>query len=99
DCCSVGPFVLNRVAPESLRGLGVGVEIPAVHRLAALAEPVHVHDRNEVVELVEGGMLERLPLRALADLAVAAKVPAAERQPVEPLARERHPYGVRQPLA
>ncbi len=90
---------LDRVAAERPRAIGVGVEIPAVHRLAALTEPVHVEDRDEVVELVERRVLERLPLRALGDLAVAAERPHAERQPVELLPRQRHADRVRQPLA
>jgi hypothetical protein len=57
-----------------------------VHRLAALAEPVDVDDRDQVVELVVRGVLERLPLGALGNLAVAAERPDAERQPVEPSA-------------
>ena len=90
---------LDRVAAEGARAVGVGVEIPAVHRLAALAEPVHVEDRDEVVELEVRRVLERLPLRALGDLAVAAERPDAERQPVELLAGERHADRVRQALA
>src|SRR5690242_19749477 len=50
-------------------------EIPAVHRLAALAEPVDVEDRREVVEPRERGMVERLPHRSLGELAVAAEAP------------------------
>ena len=90
---------LDRVAAEGARAVGVRVEIPAVHRLAALAEPVDVDDRDEVVELEMRRVLERLPLRALGDLAVAAKRPDAERQPVELLAGERHPHRVRKSLA
>src|ERR671922_182014 len=59
---------LDRVAAECARPVRVRVEVPAVHRLAALAEPVDVEDPDEVVELVVGRVLERLPLRALGDL-------------------------------
>src|SRR5437762_13648148 len=86
DRVAVVAVDLDRVAAERPRAVRVRVEIPAVHRLAALAEPVHVEDRDEVVELVEGGMLEGLPLRAFGDLAVATERPDAEREPVEPLA-------------
>ena len=90
---------LDRLPAESLGSLRVRVEIPAVHRLAALAEPVHVDDRDQVVELLVPGVLERLPHRALGHLAVAAEHPDPVREPVEPLARERDADAVRQPLA
>ena len=87
---------LDRMPAEGLGPLRVRVEIPAVHRLAALAEPVHVDDRDQVVELLVPGVLERLPHRALGHLAVAAQHPDPVREPVEPLARERDPDAVRQ---
>jgi hypothetical protein len=70
-----------------------------VHRLAALAEPVHVDDGREVVELVEGRVLERLPHGAFGDLAVAAEHPGAVGQAVELLAGERDSDPVRNALA
>src|SRR5213076_95803 len=76
----------------------VRVEIPAVHGLAALSEAVDVDDRGQVVEPVEGRVLERLPHRALGDLAVPAKHPDAVREPVELLAGERDPEAVRKSL-
>ena len=85
-------------ASRTREAVRVGREIPAVHRLAALAEPVDVDDRRQVVELVERGVLGRLPHRALGHLAVAADHPDAERQPVEPLAGERHADADRQAL-
>jgi hypothetical protein len=60
-----------------VRSLEVTVDLPAVHRLSALAEPVDVDDHDEVVEPVVGGMLERLPDRALRHLAVSAQDPDA----------------------
>ena len=90
---------LDRVPAEGARPVRVRVEVPAVHRLAALAEPVDVDDRDEVVELVVRAVLERLPLRALGDLAVAEEHPDAERKPVELLPGERHADAVRQALA
>jgi hypothetical protein len=70
-----------------------------VHRLAALPEPVDVEDRDDVVELVVGGVLEALPLRALGHLAVADEHPGAHRGPVEALPRDRHADAVREPLS
>ena len=89
---------LDRVPAEGFRPVRVRVEVPAVHRLAALAEPVDVDDRRQVVELLVGRVLERLPHRSLGHLAVAAEDPGAVRQAVEPLARERDAHAVRQPL-
>ena len=51
DRVDVVPVDLDRVPAERLGARDVDVEIPADHRLAALAEPVHVDDRREVVEL------------------------------------------------
>jgi hypothetical protein len=70
-----------------------------VHRLAALAEPVDVEDRGEVVELVERGVLDRLPHRAFRHLAVAADHPDAERQLVQALPGDRHADADRETLA
>jgi hypothetical protein len=60
-----------------------------VHRLAALAEPVDVEDHGQVVELPVGGVLERLPDRALGHLAVAGENPDAVRPRVDRLRGER----------
>ena len=99
DLLDVVPVDLDRVPAERAEALGVRGEIPAVHRLAALAEPVHVDDRGQVVELVEGGVLGRLPHRSLGHLAVAADHPDPEREPVELLAGERHADADRETLA
>ena len=99
DLLDVVAVDLDRVPAEGAEAVGVGGEVPAVHRLAALAEPVDVDDRRQVVELVERGVLGRLPHRALGHLAVAADDPDAEREPVEALAGERHADADRQPLA
>ena len=88
----------DRVPPESLRAGDVRVEIPADHRLAALAEPVDVDDRREVVEPEVRGVLERLPHRALGHLAVAAEHPHAARQVLEVLRGKRHPDADRKSL-
>jgi hypothetical protein len=93
------PVDLDRVPAEGLGALRVRVEVPAVHRLAALPEAVYVDDRDQVVELLVPRVLEGLPHRALGHLAVAAEHPRAVRQPVEPLPRERDAHAVREPLA
>jgi hypothetical protein len=89
---------LDRLPAEGPGALGVDVEIPAVHRLRALSEPVDVDDRGQVVELLVRAVIEGLPDRALGHLAVAAEHPDPVREPVEPLAGERHPDPDRQPL-
>ena len=99
DRVEVVPVDLERVPAERLGARDVRVEIPADHRLAALAEAVHVDDRREVVELEVRGVLERLPHRALGHLAVAAEHPHAVRDAVEVLAGERHADADRQALA
>ena len=99
DRVDVVPVDLDRRPAERLDAPRVRREIPAVHRLAALAEPVDVEDRDQVVEPRERRVLERLPHRALGELAVAAEAPDAVRQPVELLAGERHADRDRQPLA
>ena len=86
----------DRVPAERLGAPHVAVEVPADHRLARLAEPVDVDDRRQVVEAVEGGVLERLPDRALGHLGVAAQAPDAVGQAVEPAcppARRRRAIG------
>ena len=99
DLLDVVAVDLDRVPAERAQAVRVRGQIPAVHGLAPLAEPVDVDDRGQVVELVEGGVLGRLPHRALGHLAVPADDPDPERQAVEPLAGERHPDADRQPLA
>ena len=99
DLLEVVPVDLDRLPAEGLGPLRVRVQIPAVHRLAALPEPVHVDDRGQVLELVERGVLEGLPHRALGHLAVAAQAPDPVREPVEVLAGEGDADRDRQPLA
>ena len=89
----------DRVPAEGAQAAHVGVEVPAEHGLARLAEAVDVEDRGQVVEALPGGVLDRLPHRALGHLAVAAQAPDAERQAVEPLAGQRHARRDRQALA
>jgi hypothetical protein len=90
---------LDRVPAEGPGPAGVGVEIPAVHGLAPLAEAVDVDDGRKVVEPAERRMLEGLPHRALGDLAVSAEAPYAVRKPVELLPGEGDADRDRQALA
>ena len=98
DGGDVVPVDLDRLPAERLRARAVGIEVPAVHRLAGLAEPVDVDDRGQVVELVEARVLERLPHRALGHLGVAAQAPDPIRQAVELLAGQRDAHRDRQAL-
>ena len=91
DRLDVVPVDHDRVPAERLRALPVGVGVPAEHRLAALAEPVDVEDRGQVVELVVRGVLERLPDGSLGRLAVAVEHPDVGRHPVEVLGAQRDP--------
>ena len=79
------------VAAEGSGPIGIRGEVPPVHGLAALTQPVDVPDRDEVVQLVPGCVFERLPHGAFGQLAVAAEGPHAERKTVEPLPRQGHP--------
>ena len=78
---------------------GVGIEVPAELGRAALPEPVDVDDNDQVGQAVMGGLVQRLPDRALGQLAVAAQHPDPVRQPVQVLASQRDPHPVGQPLA
>src|SRR5207342_2461924 len=89
----------DRAPSERAGPLGVDLQIPTNHRLAALPQPVHVEDRSQVVELVVGGVLVRLPHRSLGHLAVSAEDPDAIWKMVEALARQRHADADREALA
>ena len=99
DLLDVVAVDLDRVPAEGTSALQIPLEVPAVHRLAALAEAVDVEDRGQVVQLVVPGVLERLPDRALGGLAVTAQHPDAVRQAVEVLAGDCHSDPDREPLA
>ena len=90
---------LDRVPVAGSRPVGVGAQVPAVHRLAALAEPVDVDDRHQVVQALLAGVLDGLPDRALGHLGVAAQRPHAIGQPVEVTRAQRDPGGDRHALA
>ena len=89
----------EHVRPERLGALGVGGEVPLVLGGAALAQPVHVHDRGQVGQPVVRGLVQGLPDGALRHLAVPAQHPHPVGQPVEVPARQRDPHPVGQPLA
>jgi hypothetical protein len=90
DRLGVVPVDHDRMPTERLRALPVRVGVPAEHRLAALAEPVDIEDRRQVVELVVRSVVERLPDRSLGRLAVAVEHPDVGRHPVEVLGAQRH---------
>ena len=98
DCLDIVALDFDRMPAERAGAVRVRVEIPAVHRLTALAEAIDVDDRDQVVEAVERRVLERLPLGALRDLAVAAQDPNGRRRLVE-LPTERDADADRQSLA
>ena len=87
------------VPAEGAGAGGVGGAVPAEVGLAALAQAVHVEDADQVVELVVGRLVERLPDRAFGHLAVAEQHPDAVGQLVEVLAVQRHADADGQPLA
>ena len=68
-----------------------------MHCFAALAKPVHVEDRDQVVEFIESGVFERLPHRALGRLAVSAQHPYARGRVLQ-LSGERDADGDREAL-
>ena len=95
DLFGVVAVDLDRVPAEGLGAGDVVVAVPAVHRLAGLAEAVHVQNGYEVVELVVGGVLEGLPHRALCHLGVAAKHPDPVGEFIQVLAGQRYPNAYR----
>ena len=97
--CHVMAVDLDRLPAEGLGPAPVRIEVPAVHRLAGLAEAVHVDDGGKIVQPMEARVLEGLPHRALGHLRVAAQAPDAVREPVELLPGQGDADGDRQPLA
>ena len=68
-----------------------------MHGRAALAEPVDVDDRDQVVEAGVAGVLEGLPHRALGQLGVAAEDPDPEVGRLEPLPASAIPTEIGRP--
>ena len=83
DLAKIVPVDGDGTAAERLNPLGVRVQVPAQFGRAALAEAVHVDDRGQVVQLVVGRLVERLPHRPFRHLAVTAQHPHPVRQLVE----------------
>lgn len=77
---------------------GVRVRIPAELCLAALTEPIHVHDDDQVGQLVVGRFVEGFPHASLCELAVAAENPDAILELVEVLVRDGDAHTVRESL-
>jgi len=92
------PVDLDDVAPEGAEPLGINGAVPAQIGLTALAQPVHVQNRDQVVELVVGGLVAGLPDGPLGHLAVAQNHPDFEGQLVHVLAAQGHADAVRQTL-
>jgi hypothetical protein len=84
---------------ERLHAALVRLDVPAEVGLAALAEPVDVGDRDQIGQLVIGGLVEGLPDGTLREFAVSAQHPDPVREAVQVLARQRDPHAVGQPLA
>ncbi len=99
DLAEVVPVDGDGTAAERLNPFGICLQIPAQLGRAALAEAVHIDDRGQVVQPVVGGLVERLPHRALGHLAVTAQHPDAVGQLVEIPAGEGDADPVRQALA
>lgn len=84
---------------ERLGAAGVGPEVPLQFGGTTLAEPVDVHDRDQVGQPVVRGFVEGLPDGAFGHLAVPAQDPHPIGKPIEVFAGQRHPHPVGQSLA
>ncbi len=89
---------LDRVPSVCLCASREQVGMPLVHRGTALAQPVEVEDRDQVVDLVVRGGLHGFPDAALRHLGVTHEHPGPAGQPVEPH-RQRHAEPDREALA
>lgn len=90
---------LDGVPAEGLEAAGVGVQVVAVPGRAALAQPVHVHDGRQVVQILVRRVLGRLPHGALGEFAVPAQHPHPVAGAVQPLPGERDADADRQSLS
>lgn len=95
----VVPVDLDRVPAEGREAAGIGVQVVSVPGGSALPEPVDVHDRRQVVQMLERGVLGGLPHGALGEFAVAAQHPHPVVGVVQPLPGERDADADGQPLA
>src|SRR5437660_1595587 len=59
---------LNGVPAETTGTGGISAAVPFKLGWAALAEPVHVENAHQIVQLVVAGMVESLPYRAFGHL-------------------------------
>ena len=89
---------LLRAPAEGLETLLVRRHVVAQRGGLALAEPVHVHNGNQVVQVVDARQRGRFPHRALGAFAVAEQDISAVVQVVEPRA-QRHADADAQALA
>lgn len=90
---------LHGVPAEGLEPARVRVEVVAVPGRTALAQPVDVDDRDEVVEVLVSGVLGALPDGSLGEFAVAAQHPHPVAGVVEPFAGQCDADRHGQPLA
>ena len=88
----------ERVPPVRLRAGDEDVRIPAMHRRAALAEPVQVEHARQVGDVVVRSGLHRLPDRSFGRLGVPDQDPDPGRALVQ-AHPERHPQPDRRSLA
>src|SRR5690606_17335285 len=90
---------LDDVPVEGADAPRVRACVPAETGRPALPEPIDVDDRRQVAEPALPGLLERLPHRALGELAVAAQDPDPRGRAVEVPAGHRDTDADREPLA
>ena len=98
DLLQVVPVNLLRAPAEGLEALLVGVEVVAERGGLALAEPVHIHHGNQIVQLVSARQRSRFPHGAFRAFAVAEQDIGAVVQVVQPRA-QRHADADAQALA
>src|SRR6185312_9072876 len=79
---------LDQVPAERHEPPTVQIEVPAMHRLAGLAEAVDVDDGGQVVEPCVRRMFEALPHRPFGELAVTGQDPDPVGQTIEPFPGE-----------
>lgn len=90
---------LDGVPAEGLEAVRVGVEMVPVPGRAALAQPVHVHDGGQIVQVLVRRVLGGLPHGTLGELAVPAQHPHPVSGAVQPLPGQRDADADRQSLS